>query len=341
MSIAKKSLQKDSHRFCVAPMMDWTDRHERYFLRLISNRVRLYTEMITPQAILFGDKKRLLDFNVEENPIALQLGGSEVLQMTECARIAEDWGYNEVNINVGCPSDRVQNGYFGACLMKEPELVAKCLEAMDRVVKLPITVKCRIGVDDQVPEEALPDFMEKIANAGCEVFIIHARKAFLKGLSPAQNREVPPLNYALVEEMKERWPKLKIILNGGIETLEDVRQHLSKLDGVMLGRAAYKTPWILSIVDNLIFGEPEKCMTREDVIEMMVDYAATQKSLGVPIKSITRHMLGLFHAEPGAKTWRKFLVEEARSLDAEAETIRHAYFAVCEAASLKTKGEAA
>ena len=183
MSTATKYLQKDSHRFCVAPMMDWTDRHERYFLRLISERVRLYTEMITPQAILFGDKKRLLDFNEQEHPIALQLGGSEVFQMTECARIAEDWGYDEVNINVGCPSDRVQSGYFGACLMKEPALVAKCFEAMNRVVKLPITVKCRIGVDDQVPEEALPNFIEKIANAGCEVFIIHARKAFLKGFT--------------------------------------------------------------------------------------------------------------------------------------------------------------
>ena len=341
MSIAKKSLQKDSHRFCVAPMMDWTDRHARYFLRLISERVRLYTEMITPQAILFGDKKRLLDFNVQEHPIALQLGGSEVLQMTECARIAEDWGYDEVNINVGCPSDRVQNGYFGACLMKKPEVVAKCFEEMTRVVKLPITVKCRIGIDDQVPEEALPEFIEKISNAGCEVFIIHARKAFLNGLSPAQNREVPPLNYALVEEMKVRWPKLKIILNGGLETLEEVRQRLSKLDGVMLGRAAYKTPWILSIVDNLIYGEPEKNTTRKDVIDMMVDYAATQKSLGVPVKSVTRHMLGLFHAEPGAKAWRKRLAEESRGLDAEPEIIRHAYFAVSEAASLKIQGEAA
>ena len=341
MSTATKYLQKDSHRLCVAPMMDWTDRHERYFLRLISERVRLYTEMITPQAILFGDKKRLLDFNVQEHPIALQLGGSEVLQMTECARIAEDWGYDEVNINVGCPSDRVQNGYFGACLMKEPEVVAKCFEEMNRVVKLPITVKCRIGIDDQVPEEALPEFIEKISNAGCEVFIIHARKAFLNGLSPAQNREVPPLNYALVEEMKVRWPKLKIILNGGLETLDEVRQRLFKLDGVMLGRAAYKTPWVLSIVDNLIYGEPEKNTTRKDVIDMMVDYAATQKSLGVPVKSITRHMLGLFHAEPGAKAWRKRLAEEARGLDAEPEIIRQAYFAVSEAASLKIQGEAA
>ena len=220
-------------------------------------------------------------------------------------------------------------------------MVAKCFEAMNRVVKLPITVKCRIGVDDQVPEEALPNFIEKIANAGCEVFIIHARKAFLKGLSPAQNREIPPLNYDLVEEMKIRWPKLKIILNGGLETLDEVRQRLSKLDGVMLGRAAYKTPWVLSMVDNLIYGEPEKNKTRKDVVDMMVNYAATQKSLGVPVKSITRHMLGLFHAEPGAKAWRKFLAEEARGLDAEPEIIRHAYFAVCEAASLKTQGEAA
>ena len=208
-------------------MMEWTDRHDRYFLRQISKRARLYTEMITTPAILFGDKQRLLNFNFEEHPIALQLGGSDVFQMTECARIAEDWGYDEVNINVGCPSDRVQTGYFGACLMKEPSVIAKCVGS---------TVKCRIGVDDQNPEDVLPDFIEKIASAGCEVFIIHARKAFLKGLNPSQNRDIPPLNYSLVEEMKGRWPKLKIILNGGLKSVEVARHHLSKLDGVMLGR---------------------------------------------------------------------------------------------------------
>jgi tRNA-dihydrouridine synthase A len=341
MSTAIKPLNNDSHKFCVAPMMEWTDRHDRYFLRQISKRARLYTEMITTPAILFGDKKRLLNFNFEEHPIALQLGGSDVFQMTECARIAEDWGYDEVNINVGCPSDRVQNGYFGACLMKEPSVIAKCVESMSRVVKIPITVKCRIGVDDQNPEDVLPDFIEKIASAGCEVFIIHARKAFLKGLNPSQNRDIPPLNYSLVEEMKERWPKLKIILNGGLKSVEEARHHLSKLDGVMLGRAAYKTPWILSTVDKLIYGEPEIQTTREHVIDTMTDYAANKKSEGIPVKSITRHMLGLFHAEPGAKAWRKILSEEARLFDAKPEIISQAYSAVCQAARVNLQGEAA
>ena len=225
--------------------------------------------------------------------------------------------------------------------MKEPSVIAKCVESMSRVVKIPITVKCRIGVDDQNPEDVLPDFIEKIASAGCEVFIIHARKAFLKGLNPSQNRDIPPLNYSLVEEMKGRWPKLKIILNGGLKSVEEARHHLSKLDGVMLGRVAYKTPWVLSTVDKLIYGEPEIQTTREHVIDTMIDYAENNKSQGIPVKSITRHMLGLFHAEPGAKAWRKILSEEARLFDAEPEIISQAYSAVCQAARVNLQGEAA
>lgn len=305
-------------------MMDWTDRHDRFFLRLISRHARLYTEMVTTRAILFGDKKKLLDFNQAEHPLALQIGGSDVVEMTECARIAEDWAYDEVNINVGCPSDRVQSGRFGACLMTEPGLVAECVESMVRAVSIPITVKCRIGVDDQIPEEALPKFIDCIANSGCQVFLIHARKARLSGLSPAENRNIPPLDYSLVKQMKSLNPHLKIVLNGGIQGIAESKKHLLDVDGVMLGRAAYRIPWGLSTVDREIFKDESEEPSRENIVNGMIEYASIKIKQGVPLKSITRHMIGLFHAERGARTWRRILSEEARVAGAGPEVIRKA-----------------
>ena len=312
------------HRFSVAPMMDWTDRHDRFFLRQISRRARLYTEMITTQAILRGDRARLLDFDAAEHSLALQIGGAEPDAMAACARIAEDWGYEEVNINVGCPSDRVQSGRFGACLMREPDVVAECVVAMRGVVSIPVTVKCRIGVDDQEPGEVLPSFVEKVAAAGCETFIVHARKAWLSGLSPAQNRDVPPLDYPLVHALKRARPDLTISINGGIADLDAALPHLNVLDGVMMGRAAYQTPWVLSHVDQRVFGDDTTSPDRWEVAEAMVEYAARRGAEGVPLKSITRHMMGLFHGLPGARSWRRALGEEVRLSDASPALIRRA-----------------
>lgn len=318
-----------SHRFLVAPMMDWTDRHDRYFLRQISRHARLYTEMKTTQAILRGDRARLLDFDVAEHPLALQIGGAAPDNMAVCARIAEDWGYDEVNINVGCPSDRVQSGRFGACLMREPDLVAECVAAMRAATSIAVTVKCRIGVDEQNPAEVLPNFIDRVAAAGCKVFLVHARKAWLSGLSPAENRDVPPLDYALVHAVKAARPDLTIVINGGIASLDDAASHLDSLDGValdgvMLGRAAYQTPWVLAEVDRRLFGDDTVAPDRWDVVEAMVDYAGRQADRDVPIKSITRHMMGLFHGLPGARAWRRTLGEEARQVDAGPELIRRA-----------------
>ncbi len=312
------------HRFCVAPMMDWTDRHDRYFLRLISRHARLYTEMITTQAILRGDRARLLDFDAAEHPLALQVGGAEPGDLAECAAIAEDWGYDEVNINVGCPSDRVQSGRFGACLMREPDLVADCVAAMRTRVSIPVTVKCRIGVDDQVPQEVLPRFVEKVADAGCGTVITHARKAWLSGLSPAENRDVPPLDYPLVHALKESWPDLTIVINGGIGDLEACEPHLEAVDGVMIGRAAYQTPWMLADVDRRLFNDPSGMPDRWAVADVMVEYAARRAEEGVPLKSITRHMMGLFHGLPGARAWRRMLGEQVRDPDARPDLIRRA-----------------
>jgi len=312
------------HRFCVAPMMDWTDRHDRFFLRLISRRARLYTEMITSQAILRGDRARLLDFDAAEHPLALQIGGSEPWDLAEAARIAEDWGYDEVNLNVGCPSDRVQSGSFGACLMREAGLVADCVSAMRNAVSVPVTVKCRIGVDDDDPTEVLPRFVSTVADAGCRVFIIHARKAWLTGLSPAENRDIPPLDHGLVHALKAARPDLAIVINGGINTLDDAEGHLDAVDGVMLGRAAYQTPWILSGVDQRLFGDMTGDLDRWSVADAMASYAAKRMEEGVPLKSITRHMMGLFHGLPGARSWRRTLGEEARRPDADADLVRRA-----------------
>lgn len=313
-----------SRTFCVAPMMDWTDRHDRYFLRLITERALLYTEMITTGAILHGDKDRLLGFHDAEHPIALQIGGSDPGDMARSAVIAEQYGYDEVNINCGCPSDRVQSGSFGACLMQEPDTVAACVDAMQSKVDIPVTVKCRIGVDDQDEEIALFDFVEKVADAGCEIFIVHARKAWLKGLSPKENRDIPPLNYPLVHRLKAERPDLEIIINGGIMDLDATAEELTHVDGVMVGRAAYQNPWVLRDVDERFYGKGESSLTRHDVVEQLVPYIDTQLARGVPLKSITRHLMGLFNGLPGARAWRRHLAENAFKPDAGSKTLLEA-----------------
>ncbi|MFQ5562742.1 MAG: tRNA dihydrouridine(20/20a) synthase DusA [Parvularculaceae bacterium] len=298
------------YRFCIAPMMDGTDRHCRYFHRLLSRRARLYTEMITAEAVVRGDAERLLGFDESEHPVALQLGGSDPGRLAAAARIGADFGHDEINLNVGCPSDRVQSGAFGAVLMKTPELVADCVAAMRNAVSIPVTVKCRIGVDDQGPEESLFAFIDAVAAAGCAVFMVHARKAWLQGLSPKDNRTVPPLDYALVRRLKRARPDLAVILNGGIETIEEAQAHLAGFDGVMLGRAAYDRPYILADVDNRLFGEAGDAPSREAVVMAMSAYLKRMAKAGVRPHGVARHMLGLYHAEPGARVWRRFLSEE-------------------------------
>lgn len=300
----------------IAPMMDWTDRHCRYFHRLISPNVVLYTEMVTTGALIHGDRARHLDFNKAEHPVVLQLGGNDPALLADCAKMGEDWGYDEINLNCGCPSDRVQNGAFGACLMKEPATVAACVEAMRKAVSVPVTVKCRIGVDDCDDFSFLNKFLSDVSNAGCESFIIHARKAWLKGLSPKENRDVPPLNYDLAAEMKARYPHLHIILNGGITRIQDMKEHLQRFDGVMIGREAYQNPWCLHAFEREIFGTKESALpTRADIARAMIPYIAEQEAVyGTPEKSVTRHILGLFNGLPGAKSWRRAL-SERRSIE--------------------------
>lgn len=310
--------------------MDGTDRHCRYFHRLMTSRARLYSEMITAEAVIHGNRDYLLGFDVSEHPVALQLGGSAADKLSEAARIGEELGYDEINLNVGCPSDRVQSGAFGACLMKNPALVADCVTTMRAVVKIPVTVKCRIGVDDQKPEESLFDFVDTVAGSGCDVFIVHARKAWLQGLSPKENRTIPPLDYGLVKRLKKERPDLTIVLNGGIETIRDSAAHLGEVDGVMLGRAAYGSPYLLSEVDSQIFEEEGDLLSREIIVQQMSDYLKHQFELGVRPHAITRHMLGLYRGAPGARTWRRFISENApaarsdildRALDAVSASI--------------------
>ena len=299
----------------VAPMMDWTDKHCRYFYRLISKNVQLYTEMITTKAILRGDKNRLLDFNDGENPLVLQLGGSDPKEMAECAIIAEDWGYDEVNINVGCPSDRVLSGSFGACLMKEPKLVAQCVEAMIERCGIPITVKHRIGIDDMESYDQLSDFVSLISQKGCQHFIVHARKAWLTGLSPKENRTIPPLNYPWVYQLKKDFPKLKFTINGGIETCQDIAGHLDQVDGVMLGRSIYHNPFLLEQIEVEIFKSKESTLDREHILRQYMSYIAEQSKLGVPVRSMSRHILGLYHGEANAKLFRRLLSGKVVELD--------------------------
>jgi tRNA-dihydrouridine synthase A len=292
-------------------MMEWTDSHCRYFLRLISVRAFLYTEMVTAEAVLHGDRQRLLGFDPAEHPVGLQLGGSDPDRLAEAARIGADFGYDEINLNIGCPSDRVQSGCFGACLMTEPALVATCVRAMGEAASVPVTVKCRIGIDDQDAEKSLDRFMDQVAEAGCGTFIVHARKAWLEGLNPKENREVPPLNHDRVHRLKARRPNLTIVINGGIATLEEAALHLEHVDGVMLGRAAYADPYLLADVDRALYGLDEPPSTRVEVLARFMAYVEDQLARGVPLKAMTRHVLGLFHGQPRARAFRRHLAENA------------------------------
>ncbi|MEO1330047.1 MAG: tRNA dihydrouridine(20/20a) synthase DusA [Pseudomonadota bacterium] len=312
-------------RLSVAPMMEWTDRHCRYLHRLISRRTLLYTEMVGAAAVTHGPRARLLDFSAAERPVALQLGGSDPAELAEAVRIASDWGYDEINLNVGCPSDRVQSGAFGACLMREPDLVARCaaamIEASDAVGGPEITVKCRIGVDEQDPAEALPLFIERVSAAGVRSFAVHARKAWLQGLSPKENRDVPPLDYPLALRMKARWPELEIVLNGGIAALDAAAGHIAEgFDGAMIGRAAYHAPFeILGEADARIFGDERRAADPADVVAAMERYAADWMQSGGRANAVTRHMLGLFAGRPGARRYRRVISEAAHRVESRAD----------------------
>ena len=301
------------HRFCVAPMMDLTDRHARFFLRLLSRHARLYTEMVTTGALLHGDRARFLRFDDTEHPLAIQLGGSDPTALAACAAFAEAEGYDEVNLNVGCPSDRVQSGRFGACLMAEPALVAEGVAAMIAAVRIPVTVKTRIGIDRDDSTERLYTLVDAVAAAGCRTLIVHARNAWLDGLSPKDNREIPPLRYPVVGQLKRDRPKLSIVINGGLQTLDDCHAALDSfvLDGVMLGRAAYYSPWLLSGVDGALFDDHSRTVDRRDGVEAMIDYACARMAEGTPLASVTRHMLALYQSVPGARAWRRVLSERA------------------------------
>ena len=313
-------IKPEDRTFSVAPMLDWTDRHCRYFYRLLSKRTVLYTEMVTTGAIIFG-KGDYLGYNAEEHPVALQLGGSDVDAMARCAVIAQERGYDEVNINVGCPSDRVQNGMFGACLMAKPDLVAENVAAMQKVVDIPVTVKCRIGIDDMDEDADFQHFIEKVAHAGCDTFIVHARKAWLQGLSPKENRDVPPLNYERVYRLKESFPELHISINGGVKTLQEAQQQLDKVDGVMMGREVYANPFILSQVDSTLYGQPQTDVERDDIVLKMQDYIASQTDQWFRPWHAARHMLGLYQGQPGGKMWRRYLSQNGTGKNAQADVL--------------------
>lgn len=319
---------KLDYTFSVAPMMDWTDRHCRAFHRVLSKRALLWTEMVTADAVIHGDRNRLIGFSEVEHPVVLQLGGNEPAKMAEAARVAEAFGYDEVNINCGCPSDRVQSGAFGACLMREPGTVADCVRAMRDAVGIPVTVKCRIAIDEDPERETLFNFVDQVADAGCKVVTVHARKAWLKGLSPKENREIPPLNYDLVHELREARRDLKIVLNGGIKTLEDCQSHLSHFDGVMLGRAAYQTPALLAEVDRALFEEAAPAVAPFDAVRTYRPYIEARLDEGVRLSSITRHMLGLFNGKPGARRWRRVLSEKGPKPGADLAVLDEALDAV-------------
>ncbi len=298
-------------RFCVAPMLDWTDRHCRYFHRVLSRRARLYTEMITTGALLRGDVARHLDFDPAEHPVALQLGGSEPAELAHCARLGQRWGYDEINLNCGCPSERVQRGAFGACLMAEPQLVVDCIKAMQDVVSIPVTVKQRIGIDRNEDYGFVADFVGALVEGGCRVFIVHARNAWLKGLSPKENREVPPLRYAVVHRLKRDFPDAAFVLNGGIVSLAQALDELAHVDGVMLGRAAYHDPFLLAEVDRALFGEVVPPPTREAAVAAMASYLARRVAAGDAPRAIVGHVLGLYAGQPGARAWRRMLSDPA------------------------------
>ena len=313
-----------AHRVSVAPMMDYTDRHFRYFIRLLSRHTRLYTEMVTTGALLHGEHRRFLEFHPAEHPIALQLGGSEPDALAACARLATGYGYDEVNLNVGCPSDRVQSGRFGACLMNEPKLVADCVAAMIAAGPVPVTVKTRIGVDERDSYEELTEFVSTVAAAGCRMFIIHARKAWLKGLSPKENREIPPLRYDVAERLKRDFPALTIVVNGGVQTLEAMQKHLGAFDGVMVGREALSNPYLFADVDRRFFDPIAPVLSRTEVLQAWLPYLETQMQEGVPLARMARHALGLFHGCPGARGWRRALSEEGTRPNADLSVLHAA-----------------
>ncbi|MCG7530270.1 tRNA dihydrouridine(20/20a) synthase DusA [Psychrobium sp. MM17-31] len=321
----------NSHRLSIAPMLDWTDRHYRYMVRLISKHQLLYTEMVTTGAIIHG-KGDYLSYNDEEHPLALQLGGSNPADLAVCAKRAQEYGYDEVNLNVGCPSDRVQNGRFGACLMAEPKLVAECVDAMRAVVDIPVTVKHRIGIDELDSYQFLTDFVGEVSEAGCETFIVHARKAWLSGLSPKQNREIPPLNYECVYQLKRDFSDLIISINGGITSLEQTKEHLEHVDGVMIGREAYQNPYVLAGVDSEIFGDDREILSRHQVVEHMLPYIDKHLQNGGKLNHISRHMLTLFMGMTGAKQWRRYISENATKKGAGIEVIEQALSLVSEPA---------
>ncbi|MDZ7620929.1 MAG: tRNA dihydrouridine(20/20a) synthase DusA [Candidatus Competibacteraceae bacterium] len=311
-------------RLSVAPMLDWTDRHCRYFLRLLTRHTLLYTEMVTTGAVLHGDRERMLAYHPAEHPLALQLGGSDPDELARCARVAAELGYDEVNLNVGCPSDRVQSGRFGACLMAEPDLVARCVTALRAAVDLPVTVKTRIGIDDRDSYPELVDFVARVAGGGCETFIIHARKAWLHGLSPRENREIPPLRHEVVYRLKQDFSGLTIILNGGLIALEQIAEALRRVDGAMIGRAAYENPYLLAEVDRRFLGSVEPPKTRLQVIQDFFPYAEEELRAGTPLQAMTRHLLGLFHGVPGARAWRRHISEHAHRRGAGLEVLEAA-----------------
>ena len=313
-----------AHRLSVAPMMDWTDRHDRFFLRLISRHALLYTEMVTTGAVLHGERQRLLRFDAAEHPVACQLGGSEADDLAHAAEIVEQYGYDEVNLNCGCPSERVQKGRFGACLMAEPETVAAGVKAMIAATSLPVTVKSRIGVDEMEDYADLKRFIEIVAEAGCRSFIVHARKAWLKGLSPKENREIPPLRYELVYRLKQELPELTIVLNGGVTTLDQAAAHLAHVDGVMIGRAAYQEPYMLADADRRFFAASAPAPSRQQVLEAFIPYVERELAEGTPLAHMTRHILGLYNGLPGARAFRRYLSENAHRPGADASLILEA-----------------
>lgn len=323
-----KSLKNKEKIFAVAPMMDWTDRHCRYFHRQLSARALLYSEMVTADAVIHGDRQRLIGFSQSEHPVALQLGGSQPQKLAMAAKICADFGYDEINLNVGCPSDRVQSGTFGACLMRQPQLVGDCVKAIKDVVDLPVTVKCRIGVDEQDTRVALDALADAVVCAGTDAIWVHARKAWLEGLSPKQNRDVPPLDYERVYALKQRLPDIFIGINGGISTLDEACVHLEQVDGVMLGRAAYHDASLLTQVDQLVYGQAAKPFDWRELCEAMMDYCYQEIAKGTRLSAITRHMIGLFHGLPGARHYRQILSEEARLKAAKPDVIARAFDAI-------------
>jgi tRNA-dihydrouridine synthase A len=313
-----------TYRFCVAPMMDWTDRHCRFFHRLLSRRARLYTEMLAVRAVLHGERDRLLRFDSAEHPVALQLGGSDPAELAMAARIGADYGFDEINLNIGCPSERVQSGAFGACLMREPDLVGDCVAAMKARIKIPMTIKCRTGVDEQDPEATLGLFAERVIAAGCDTLIVHARKAWLKGLSPRENRQLPPLDYGLVHALKQRFPNVPVVLNGGLAALSRMRAELDYVDGVMVGRAAYQNVTLLLGVDAVFFGEAAPFAGAVEAVEAFIPYVEARLAEGVPLYAMTRHLLGLFNGLPGARAWRRHLALETVKPGADASVLHAA-----------------